>query len=93
MIGRLLCAVGSHDYQWSVTMTDPQLNWRKCARCGRIEEEYRHHYEMYEQMGTHPVPGNAECGSCGLELIEGQCLTRSCPDRHESVDRVFGGDS
>jgi len=52
MIGRLLCTIGMHDYQWSVTMTEPQLNWQECTRCGHVEEEFRDHYERYTQTDT-----------------------------------------
>lgn len=30
------------------------------------------------------------CNTCGIEKIGGQCLTKSCEDRHEVVDQVFG---
>lgn len=48
MIGKLLCALGLHDYTWTVTMTYPQLNWEECERCGHVEEEYREHFERYQ---------------------------------------------
>lgn len=40
---------GWHDYQWSVTMTDPQFNWRECQRCGKIGEEFEHEYDAYQE--------------------------------------------
>lgn len=49
LLGRLLCRLGFHDYTWTVTMTDPQLNWRECDRCGHIEEEFRHHFDRYQE--------------------------------------------
>jgi len=50
MIGRLLCALGKHDYRWHVTITDPQFNWRKCERCDYIHPEWEQQYERYQEL-------------------------------------------
>lgn len=47
--GRVLCCFGYHDYQWSVTATNPKLNWEECTRCGDIDPEFEHHYEAYQE--------------------------------------------
>jgi hypothetical protein len=43
------CLLGFHDYTWTVTMTDPQLNWQECERCGHVEGNFADHAELYAE--------------------------------------------
>ena len=65
-------------------------NW-EIHPVGELEEAGYEPCEMcYEDTDTDRSETDV-CDSCGLERIGGRCLTRWCEERHESVDRVFGG--